>query len=108
MLDIFLTIIYLGCAIYAGYIGHKKFWIIVALMLALVFQYVLGFSVLAKITVAAIFVLYFVAPSFIKICCFKPQSEDSIGTSTSQKDSNPTISLPLKKIGSEWQKQPVG
>ncbi len=59
LFDIFLSCIYIGCCVYAVYRGHQKFFVVLALMLALVFQYVLGFSDLAKIIVAAIFVLYF-------------------------------------------------
>lgn len=59
MLDVLLTIIYIGSSVYAVVQGHRRFWIVIALMLALTFQYVLGFSELAKIIVAVIFVLYF-------------------------------------------------
>lgn len=60
--DLVLTALYLGCSVYAYLRGFRAVFIIIALMLALVFQYGLGFSLIAKITIGAIFLLYFVLP----------------------------------------------
>lgn len=62
--DLLLTAIYLGSCGFAYKQGHRRALIIIALLLALIFQYSLGFSMVAKIAVAAIFLLYFVLPAF--------------------------------------------
>ncbi len=67
MFDVLLTGIYLACCGYAVWRGHQKFYIVIALLLALIFQYVLGFSFLAKIIIAVIFVLYFVFSEMEKV-----------------------------------------
>ena len=82
LFDIFLTCIYIACSAYAVYRGHQKFFIVLALMLALVFQYVLGFSDLAKIIIAVIFVLYFVMSDVREFSL--PQRAKQKRTSTNQ------------------------
>lgn len=78
MFDIFLTLVYLGSSAYAVYLGYRKPFIVLALVLALVFQYVLGFSAIAKIAAAVIFFIYFVVPNIINLSSLKPQGEDSL------------------------------
>lgn len=74
--DIFFTLIYLGCCFYAFFKGFRKPFIILALFMALIFQYVLGFSLIAKITMAAIFLLYFVLPDIRAYFMGKDHFED--------------------------------
>lgn len=80
MFDIFLTLVYLGSSAYAVYLGYRKPFIVLALILALVFQYVLDFSAIAKIAAAVIFFIYFVAPNIIAVSNSKPLGKDSFFT----------------------------
>lgn len=77
MFDISLSLVYLGSSAYAVYVGYRKPFIVLALILALVFQYILDFSAIAKIAAAVIFFIYFVVPSIINLSSLKPQGEDS-------------------------------
>ena len=87
MFDVILTCIYLACCGYAVWRGHQKFFIVVALLLALIFQYALGFSFLAKIIIAAIFVLYFVFSETEKVVVSKvaPKPKPNTTDSSSNK-----------------------
>ena len=61
--EIALTGFYLLCCFFAFRAGHRKHWIVIALILALSFQYWLDFSLFAQIVVAVIFGLYFLLPN---------------------------------------------
>ena len=57
--------IYIGSSVFAIYKGYRIFFVLLALCLALVFQNILGYSDIAKVIVAVIFVLYFVFPTVV-------------------------------------------
>lgn len=76
--NLLLTFIYISCCVYAAFRGHRRFAIVISLILALVFQYVLGFSALAKIIVAVIFVLYYLQPDIRKFLKLPKEEHDEV------------------------------
>jgi len=62
LFQILISLVYIVSSGIAVYRGYKKHFVILALILALAFQYLLGFSAIAQTVVAAIFVLHFVIP----------------------------------------------
>ena len=92
MAEIALTGFYLLCCFFAYRAGHRKHWIVIALILALSFQYWLEFSLFAQIVVAVIFGLYFLLPNLHLPTI--PQRQKPI---KSQPPSNPTTPAGTKK-----------
>ena len=73
-----LSTVFIVSSVIAVRNGHKKHWIILALILALSFQYVLNFSIFGQTICAVIFVLYFAMPN-VRLGSFNSPHNNSNG-----------------------------
>lgn len=86
MMQIILSSVFIVSSIIAYRAGHKKHWIIIALILALSFQYVFHFSIFGQTICAVIFVLYFALPN-ARLGSFRAAQQNT--NSTTQNTSPP-------------------